>query len=102
MKHIALFLCLLSTTFPTLAHEFGPNFNIESLFEENELIPDSQIFPVLYQNEDIEVIDSERSLLELQLLHRRAAADAWQQRITIQSIANQPLLNTFNATQSHE
>ena len=50
----------------------------------------------------LEVIDSERSLLELQLLHRRAAADAWQQRITIQSIVNQPLLNSFNATQNHE
>ena len=39
----------------------------------------------------LEVIDSERSLLELQLLHRRAETDAWQQRITIQSLANQPL-----------
>jgi len=50
----------------------------------------------------LEVIDSERSLLELQLLHRRAATDAWQQRITIQSLANQPILETFKATQSHE
>ena len=50
----------------------------------------------------LEVIDSERSLLELQLMHRRAATDAWQQRITIQSLANQPILETFNATQSHE
>jgi outer membrane protein TolC len=50
----------------------------------------------------LEVIDSERSLLELQLLHRRAATDAWQQRITIQSLANQPILETFNPTQSHE
>jgi outer membrane protein TolC len=35
----------------------------------------------------LEVIDSERSLLDLQLLYWRAAADAWQQRITIQTLA---------------
>jgi len=33
----------------------------------------------------LEVIDSERSLLDLQLLYWRAAADAWQQRIIIQT-----------------
>lgn len=44
------------------------------------------------RNGILEVIDSERSLLELQLLSWRAAADAWQQRITIQTLANQPIL----------
>lgn len=47
----------------------------------------------------LEVIDSERSLLDLQLLYWRAAADAWQQRIVIQTLANQPILGTFKATQ---
>ena len=46
----------------------------------------------------LEVIDSERSLLELQLLHWRAAADSWQQRVTIQTLTNQPILGTFNPT----
>lgn len=50
----------------------------------------------------LEVIDSERSLLELQLLHQRADADAWQQIITIQTLTNQPIFGTFNATQNHE
>lgn len=40
----------------------------------------------------LEVIDSERSLLDLQLLYWRAASDAWQQRIVIQTLANQPIL----------
>lgn len=48
----------------------------------------------------LEVIDSERSLLDLQLLYWRAASDAWQQRITIQTLANQPLAGTFKATTS--
>lgn len=47
----------------------------------------------------LEVIDSERSLLDLQLLYWRASADAWQQRIIIQTLSNQPLLGTFQATQ---
>ena len=50
----------------------------------------------------LEVIDSERSLLDLQLLYWRAAADAWQQRIIIQTLANQPILGTFKATQENE
>ena len=50
----------------------------------------------------LEVIDSERSLLDLQLLYWRAAADAWQQRIVIQTLANQPILGTFKATQKNE
>lgn len=50
----------------------------------------------------LEVIDSERSLLDLQLLYWRAAADAWQQRIIIQTLANQPILGTFQATQENE
>lgn len=40
----------------------------------------------------LEVIDSERSLLDLQLLYWRAAADAKQQRAIIQTLANQPIL----------
>ncbi len=50
----------------------------------------------------LEVIDSERSLLELELQHWRAAADAWQQRITVQSLINQPLLGSFAAPSDHE
>lgn len=50
----------------------------------------------------LEVIDSERSLLDLQLLFWRAASDAWQQRITIQTLANLPILGTFHATQNNE
>lgn len=50
----------------------------------------------------LEVIDSERSLLELQLLHQRADADVWQQLITIQTLTNQPISGTFNATQNYE
>ncbi|MDQ8180515.1 TolC family protein [Pelagicoccus sp. SDUM812005] len=48
----------------------------------------------------LEVIDSERSLLELQMLYWRAAADAWQQLVTAQAIANQPILGTFQASES--
>jgi outer membrane protein TolC len=50
----------------------------------------------------LEVIDSERSLLDLQLLYWRAASDAWQQRIVVQTLANQPILGTFNATDENE
>lgn len=50
----------------------------------------------------LEVIDSERSLLDLQLLYWRAASDAWQQRIVIQTLANQPILGTFNAKEHYE
>lgn len=39
----------------------------------------------------LEVIDSERSLLELQMLYWRAATDASQQRVLIQTLVNQPL-----------
>jgi outer membrane protein TolC len=45
-----------------------------------------------------EVIDSERDLLELQTLYWRAAADAWQQVVTLQTLVNQPVLGTFQAT----
>lgn len=58
-----------------------------------------------YQNgrtEILEVIDSERSLLDLQLLYWRAASDASQQRIVIQTLANQPILGTFYATEENE
>ena len=47
----------------------------------------------------LEVIDSERSLLDLQLLYWRAAADAWQRRVTIELLANQPLLGTYQLTE---
>jgi outer membrane protein TolC len=50
----------------------------------------------------LEVIDSERSQLDLQLHYWRAAADAWKQRILIQTLANQPVLGTFQVTQSYE
>lgn len=39
----------------------------------------------------LEVIDSERSLLDLQLLSWLAAADAWKQRVIIQTLTNQPI-----------
>lgn len=39
----------------------------------------------------LDLIDSERNLLDLQLEYWRAAADAWQQRVTIQTLTNQPL-----------
>jgi outer membrane protein TolC len=39
----------------------------------------------------LEVIDSERSLLDMKLLSWRAAADAWQQRFIIHTLANQPI-----------
>lgn len=48
------------------------------------------------------LIDSERSQLELQLLTQRAATDAWQQRIVLQTLANEPILGTFEATTEHE
>ena len=38
-----------------------------------------------------EVIDSERSLLELRMLYWRAAADVWQNHIYIQTLVNQTL-----------
>jgi outer membrane protein TolC len=47
----------------------------------------------------LEVIDSERSLLDLQLLYWRAVADAWQQRVVVQTLANQPIFGTFQVTQ---
>ena len=47
----------------------------------------------------LELIDSERSLLELQMLYWRAAADAWQQIITIQTLVNQPILGTYVVTE---
>lgn len=47
----------------------------------------------------LEVIDSERSLLELQLQYWRAAADAWQNRISVQVLTNQPIAGTSFTTQ---
>ncbi|RKX32984.1 MAG: TolC family protein [Verrucomicrobia bacterium] len=46
----------------------------------------------------LDVIDSERSLLELELNYWRAAADAWQNRIIIQTLVNQPIAGTFSPT----
>ncbi|MEE4212006.1 MAG: TolC family protein, partial [Parvularcula sp.] len=48
----------------------------------------------------LEVIDSERSLLDLQLRYWRAAADAWQEQAIIKTIVNQPL--TMGAEESFE
>ncbi|RME66638.1 MAG: TolC family protein [Verrucomicrobia bacterium] len=39
----------------------------------------------------LEVIDSERSLLDLQLQYWRAAAEAWQSRVAIQTLVNHPV-----------
>ena len=39
----------------------------------------------------LEVIDSERSLLDLETLYWRAAADTWQARVTLQTLINEPL-----------
>lgn len=44
----------------------------------------------------LEVIDSERSLLELELLNWRAAADIRQKQITIQSMVNHPIFKSVN------
>lgn len=49
----------------------------------------------------LEVIDSERSLLDLQLLSWRAATDAWKQRVIIQTLANQPILG-FASTEKQD
>ena len=50
----------------------------------------------------LEVIDSERSLLDMQLLYWRAASDVWKQRVTMQALANQPILGKFKATQEEQ
>jgi len=49
----------------------------------------------------LEVIDSERSLLDLQLLSWRAAADAWKQKVIIQTLTNQPIQG-FVMTESYD
>lgn len=50
----------------------------------------------------LEVIDSERSLLDLQLLSWRAAADAWKQRVIIQTLANQPIQGFVSTEKQNE
>jgi len=50
----------------------------------------------------LDVIDSERSLLELELSYWRAAADAWQSRIFLQTLVNQPVSGAFVPTSSDE
>lgn len=50
----------------------------------------------------LEVIDSERSLLDLQLLSWRAAADAWKQRIIIQTLVNQPIQGFVSTEKQNE
>ncbi len=47
-----------------------------------------------------DVIETERDVLELQTLYWRAAADAWQQIVTLQTLVNQPILGTFQAAQT--
>jgi outer membrane protein TolC len=46
----------------------------------------------------LDVIDSERSLLELELKYWRAAADSWENRVIIQTLVNQPVAGTFLPT----
>jgi len=48
----------------------------------------------------LEVIDSERSLLELELEYWRAATRAWQDRVIIQTLVNQPIAGTYIPTTS--
>ena len=58
-----------------------------------------------YQNGSatlLEVIDSERSLLDLRLQHWRAAAEAWRQLVAIQTLTNQPVLGQFVPLLDHE
>ena len=50
----------------------------------------------------LEVIDSERSLLDLRLQHWRAAAEAWRQLVAIQTLTNQPVLGQFVPLFDHE
>jgi outer membrane protein TolC len=50
----------------------------------------------------LEVIDSERSLLDLQLQQWRAAADSWHQLIAIHTLTNQPVLSDFSPLPTHE
>ncbi|MGE9290630.1 MAG: TolC family protein [Puniceicoccales bacterium] len=50
----------------------------------------------------LEVIDSERSLLDLQLVYWRAAKDAWQQRVILQTLTNASLSPEGTYLQSHE
>ncbi|MGB0370883.1 MAG: TolC family protein [Opitutales bacterium] len=50
----------------------------------------------------VELIDSERSLLDLRLTYWEAAAEVWKRRIAIQALSNQPLMGTFKATSEHE
>lgn len=50
----------------------------------------------------LELIDSERSLLELELNYWRAAADAWQSRITLQTLVNQPIAGVFTPASTDE
>ena len=50
----------------------------------------------------LELIDSERSLLELELNYWRAAADAWQSRITLQTLVNQPIAGIFAPASTDE
>jgi cobalt-zinc-cadmium efflux system outer membrane protein len=44
----------------------------------------------------LEVIDSERSLLDLQLRYWRAVADAWQERVRLESLTDRPILGTYH------
>jgi len=44
----------------------------------------------------LEVIDSERSLLELETQYWRAAADTWQARVHLQTLVNKPLNHAYS------
>ena len=51
--------------------------------------------------EILEVIDSERSLIDLQFLSWQAAADAWKQSVIIQTLINQPIQDLVS-TEKHD
>ena len=50
----------------------------------------------------LEVIDSERSLLDLQLLSWKAAADAWKQRVVLETLTDFSLENDREAEMGNE
>ena len=89
-----------------LAHEDGQRrlklYGKELLDLAKQAVQNSR---ASYENDKatiLEVIDSERSLLDLQLLYWRAVADVWKQRVTMQTLANQPILGKFKATQEEK
>lgn len=67
-----------------------------------QALENSQIGYVSGRVSILEVIDSERSLLDLQLLSWRAAADAWQQRVILQTLVNQPVSGIAITESTHD